>query len=65
MVRPRGRRQAARQASSGLMVDTRRIRGSLMNVAEVDALAAAHYWSIKALAAVYADHPDYLSEWRP
>ncbi|GGS41559.1 hypothetical protein GCM10010221_45490 [Streptomyces parvus] len=47
------------------MVDTRRIRGSLMNVAEVDALAAAHYWSIKALAAVYADHPDYLSEWRP
>ncbi|WP_145503160.1 DUF6221 family protein [Streptomyces sp. CFMR 7] len=26
---------------------------------------AAHYWSIKALAAVYADHPDYLEEWRP
>ncbi|MFE7535214.1 DUF6221 family protein [Streptomyces rhizosphaericola] len=26
---------------------------------------AAHYWSIKALAAVYADHPDYLQEWRP
>ncbi|MFD6656894.1 DUF6221 family protein [Streptomyces parvus] len=26
---------------------------------------AAHYWSIKALAAVYADHPDYLPEWRP
>ncbi|MFI2354696.1 DUF6221 family protein [Streptomyces anulatus] len=26
---------------------------------------AAHYWSVKALAAVYADHPDYLAEWRP
>lgn len=26
---------------------------------------AAHYWSIKALAAVYANHPDYLPEWRP
>ncbi|MGQ4733453.1 DUF6221 family protein [Streptomyces sp. Ju416(a)] len=26
---------------------------------------AAHYWSIKALAAVYDGHPDYLPEWRP
>ncbi|CAM5264052.1 DUF6221 family protein [Streptomyces badius] len=26
---------------------------------------AAHYWSIKALATVYADHPDYQQEWRP
>lgn len=26
---------------------------------------AAHYWSIKTLAAVYAGHPDYLPEWRP
>lgn len=26
---------------------------------------AAHYWSIKSLAAVYADHPDYRAEWRP
>lgn len=26
---------------------------------------AAHYWSIKSLAAVYADHPDYDESWRP
>ncbi|MFE0699134.1 DUF6221 family protein [Streptomyces sp. NPDC058872] len=26
---------------------------------------AAHYWAIKSLAAVYADHPDYRAEWRP
>ncbi|MFE6716823.1 DUF6221 family protein [Streptomyces albidoflavus] len=26
---------------------------------------AAHYWSIKSLAATYADHPDYREEWRP
>lgn len=26
---------------------------------------AAHYWSIKSLAAVYADHPDYRQEWTP
>ncbi|MGW2594782.1 DUF6221 family protein [Streptomyces sp. NPDC001515] len=26
---------------------------------------AAHYWSLKALAAVYADHPEYRPEWRP
>ena len=26
---------------------------------------AAHYWSIKSLAAAYADHPDYREEWRP
>ncbi|MFJ4837187.1 DUF6221 family protein [Streptomyces sp. NPDC088746] len=26
---------------------------------------AAHYWSIKTLAAVYADHRDYREAWRP
>ncbi|MFJ8865200.1 DUF6221 family protein [Streptomyces sp. NPDC102473] len=26
---------------------------------------AAHYWSVKSLAAVYADHPDHREEWRP
>ncbi|MGG7608863.1 DUF6221 family protein [Streptomyces sp. ZG43] len=26
---------------------------------------AAHYWSVKSLAATYADHPDYREEWRP
>ncbi|MFG3311847.1 DUF6221 family protein [Streptomyces albidoflavus] len=26
---------------------------------------AAHYWSVKSLAAVYADHPDYREGWRP
>ncbi|WP_230536451.1 DUF6221 family protein [Streptomyces sp. OUCMDZ-3434] len=26
---------------------------------------AAHYWSVKSLAAAYADHPDYREEWRP
>ena len=26
---------------------------------------AAHYWSIKSLAAAYDDHPDYRDEWRP
>lgn len=25
---------------------------------------AAHWWSLKALAEVYADHPDYPEEWR-
>ncbi|MFE5090618.1 DUF6221 family protein [Streptomyces sp. NPDC056638] len=26
---------------------------------------AAHFWSIKSLATVYADHPDYRDTWRP
>jgi hypothetical protein len=26
---------------------------------------AAHYWSLKALAAVYADRPGYREEWSP
>ncbi len=26
---------------------------------------AAHYWSVKSLAAVWDDHPDYRDEWRP
>lgn len=26
---------------------------------------AAHYWSIKSLAAAYAGHPDYREEFRP